>query len=327
VRPPPPPPRAHALAGCAAGLVATLALQPLDVVKTRLQVQDGAARALPLYRGTLHALRTVAATEGAAALYAGLGPALLGAGVSWGAYFAAYSGAKDRWAARLGGGAGELPPGAHLAAAAEAGAAVVLLTNPLWVVKTRMQLQARGRAAARAVPAGARAAAPARTRYRGAVSALRSIVRDEGLAGLYRGLLPSLLLVSHGAVQFAVYEELKRGARGALGGGAPDAPATALPTAAVAAAGALSKLAATAVTYPTQVVRARMQQRQLAAGVGPRYDAPLAALRTVLAREGARGLYKGLAPTLLRVVPQSAITLVVYERVVGALSLLAAAAA
>ena len=318
------PGRTHAIAGCAAGLAATLALQPLDVVKTRLQVQDGAPRGVPRYAGTWHALRTIGATEGVSALYAGLAPALLGAGVSWGAYFAFYTAAKGRWAAALGGEGDRLPPSAHLAAAAEAGAAVVLLTNPVWVVKTRMQLQARGggakaAAVARAVaPAAARAAAPPRAaRVRGGVTAaLRSIVKEEGVAGLYRGLVPSLLLVSHGAIQFAAYEELKRIARVATAT-PPDAP---LPSPAVALAGAASKFVAATATYPTQVLRARLQQKQLAAGLGPRYDAPLAALRTTLAREGVAGLYKGLAPTLLRVVPQSAVSLVVYERVAAALA-------
>ena len=39
--------------------------------------------------------------------------------------------------------------------------------------------------------------------------AVRVILREEGLMGFYRGLLPALLLTSHGAVQFAVYEQLK----------------------------------------------------------------------------------------------------------------------
>ena len=97
------------------------------------------------------------ATEGWASLYAGLAPALLGAGLSWGAYFTAYAAAKARLAeAGLGGSGGSDGKGGpassfasssaalHLLAAAQAGAFVCVLTNPVWVVKTRLQLQRGG---------------------------------------------------------------------------------------------------------------------------------------------------------------------------------------
>jgi solute carrier family 25 folate transporter 32 len=47
-----------------------LALQPLDVIKTRLQVQDGAG-ALPVYKGTRDAMRRILREEGWKALYSG----------------------------------------------------------------------------------------------------------------------------------------------------------------------------------------------------------------------------------------------------------------
>ena len=61
-----------------------------------------------------------------------------------------------------------------------------------------------------------------------------------------------------------------------------------------------------------QVVRTRVQQRRQA-GL-PHYDNTLQALRTIVARESGLGLYKGMGPHLLRVMPQSAITFLVYER-------------
>ena len=165
----------HAVAGCSAGLATTLALHPLDVIKTRLQVQDG-AQAGAAYQGTLDALRCMVRQEGWRALYAGLTPALVGSTLAWGAYFWTYNRAKDRYSRLLearagtaaeagGGGSGarlQLGPAAHLAAAAEAGVIVCLLTNPIWVAKTRLQLQRRQvEAAAAAVAAGPAAAAAA----------------------------------------------------------------------------------------------------------------------------------------------------------------------
>jgi solute carrier family 25 folate transporter 32 len=81
----------------------------------------------------------------------------------------------------------------HLLSAAEAGSVVCVLTNPVWLVKTRLQLQ--GPAHGTHQP------------YTGFYDALRSILKEEGWRGLYKGLGPGLVLVSHGALQFMAYEE------------------------------------------------------------------------------------------------------------------------
>lgn len=62
----------------------------------------------------------------------------------------------------------------------------MLIFNPLWVVKTRMTLQG--------------AVSTAR-QYTGLVDAFRSIAREEGIRGFYKGVVPALLLTSHGAIQ------------------------------------------------------------------------------------------------------------------------------
>ena len=63
----------NAAAGVSGGFVSTMCLHPLDVVNTRLQVQDGRLSQLPVYRSTLHGLQSIAKTEGLACLYAGDG--------------------------------------------------------------------------------------------------------------------------------------------------------------------------------------------------------------------------------------------------------------
>jgi solute carrier family 25 folate transporter 32 len=248
-------------------------------------------------------------------LSAGLAPSLVGSGVAWGVYFYAYNAAKARFR-RTGAAPAEarLSAAQHMRAAAEAGAIVCLATNPLWVAKTRLQLQQRvaltggaaaagaaGACAARAAAAGAAAGA-----YAGLADCLVTIARTEGVRGLYKGLLPSMLLVSHGVIQFVAYEELKAlagrgafdgftralgggggassgGARGGAKGGAKGGKGSANcaqrrePThAEVTAFGALSKLAASVVTYPSQV-RARAGAR-----VAPRGGAAACALAALL---------------------------------------------
>ena len=86
-------------------------------------------------------------------------------------------------------------------------------------------------------------------------------------------------------------------------------------------AGGRGGAAAAAVAHPPPVASAPASTAVV------RYDRLLSAFKTILAREGVGGFYKGLSPTLLRVVPQSALTLMAYERVLGLLQAAVEAAA
>jgi solute carrier family 25 protein 33/36 len=143
-------------------------------------------------------LRAVPRLEGGArALFRGLGPALVAAVPARGVHFWAYGGAKELYARRLNG--GREGPGVHLLAAATAVVATAAAANPAWVVKTRLQLD---RAAG-----GAGAARP---RYSGALDCLRQTARQEGVRGLYRGFSASVLGIGETAMQWVLYEEVKR---------------------------------------------------------------------------------------------------------------------
>jgi solute carrier family 25 folate transporter 32 len=279
--------RDELVAGSVAGASTVAILYPLDVIKTRLQVQDGSERvSLGFWEMGKKLWRS-----GARTLYSGLGPSMLGASIAWGSYFYCYSWSKDR---RQNGG-GALSSMDHLVSGLEAGAVVSLVTNPVWVVKTRLQLQDR------VSGSGIRA-------YDGAIDCFRSIAREEGVAGLYRGLLPSLLLVSHGAIQMAVYERLKKL-------GISEDNHAALVFTSHGLCGALSKASATMATYPFQVMRSRMQQRLDNREL--KYRGLASSVRLTLRREGVLGMYKGLGANLLRNMPSSAITFLVYEAVVS----------
>jgi solute carrier family 25 folate transporter 32 len=158
-----------------------------------------------------------------------------------------------------------------------AGAATTVATNPLWLIKTRIQLGQQ-------------------TTIRGAV---RDIVSRQGVRGLYRGLGPGLLLVSHGAVQFMVYDELNR----VLG---CDDPHERMLTAVA------SKVAAMGVTFPLQVVKTRLQD---ARSLGRAEYATLwGAVRAMFRGEGGVAVfYRGWVPAVVRLVPANALTLVSYE--------------
>ena len=315
----------EAVSGAIAGFAATIALHPLDVIKTRLQVQD-TVRGDVKYTGTVHALKTILKSEGARGAYAGLSPAMVGNTASWAMYFAFYDRAKKRY---------EMNDDidttttrtktlkaswATLLAATEAGVGVSVLTNPIWVAKTRLALQERGGGGLDVSTGGVvRNTKATKVRYKGLLDCLYSIARNEGVPGLYKGLTPSLLLVSHGAIQFTCYENLKNIARGGVSV-APDDNDTApsmeqreLTSTECAVYGMLSKILASFVTYPQQVVRARMQKLQIEERNQIKYKSVLQSFGTISRREGISGMYKGMVPNLARMLPSTGVTFFTYE--------------
>lgn len=134
----------------------------------------------------------------------------------------------------------------HMLAAAEAGSMTLVLTNPIWVVKTRLCLQ-YGNVDQLPVPS--------HKKYHGMIDAFSKVYRHEGLAGFYKGFFPGMLGVSHGALQFMAYEHLKQKYIDHC-----QLPQDVkLGTWEYLTFAALSKLFAASITYPYQVMRARLQ--------------------------------------------------------------------
>ncbi|KAF4383283.1 hypothetical protein F8388_009314 [Cannabis sativa] len=303
----------NATAGALAGFATVAAMHPLDVVRTRFQVNDGRVSNLPTYKNTVHAVFTITRFEasfgfyyGLRGLYAGFSPAVIGSTISWGLYFFFYDRAKQRYSRNR---EGKLSPGLHLASAGEAGGLVCLCTNPIWLIKTRLQLQNPLH----------------QTRpYSGIYDALRTIMREEGWRALYKGIVPGLFLqVSHGAIQFTAYEELRKvivdfkSRKSTEKSGSSDAVLNSIDYAAL---GASSKIAAILLSYPFQVMRSRLQQRPSSEGI-PKYVDTWHVVKETVRFEGVRGFYKGITPNLLKNVPAASITFIVYENVLKLLKL------
>ncbi|KAK5973824.1 HnRNP-L/PTB/hephaestus splicing factor family protein [Trichostrongylus colubriformis] len=171
-----------------------------------------------------------------------------------------------------------------------AGSAVMCCTNPIWVTKTRLCLQYE-------------TGAP--KKYSGMVDCLKTIYKEEGIRGLYRGFIPGLFGTIHGALQFMIYNRMKAW-RCERDGLAKDA---ALGQTDYLMFSALSKIIATTATFPYQVLRTRMQDHNVE---------PKGVWRTTadtVTREGVRGLYKGCLMANLRQLPAAVVTFVTYENV------------
>ncbi|KAJ5554507.1 mitochondrial carrier [Penicillium frequentans] len=285
------------VAGFTAGVVSTLCLHPLDLVKTRLQVDRNATTRLG---SSIQIVRDISRYEGGfAAFYRGLAPNLVGNSTSWALYFLFYGSLKNGMCIYRGS-FSALTSFDYFLASGTAGALTSLLTNPIWVIKTRM------------LSTGSQFPGA----YSSFTTGVKHIYRTEGVPGFYRGLVPSLFGVSHGALQFMAYDRLKvlrshtNQDLSSLGVGHENKTRK-LNNVDFLALSSLSKLFAGCATYPYQVIRSRLQT----------YDAPLMyrgatdAIMQVWAREGISGFYKGLGPNLLRVLPSTWVTFLVYENV------------
>ena len=198
------------IAGISGGVVSTALLLPLDVVKVRLQVNEGTREQstkgsrLGHRLGSFQVIRGIIRHEGSAGLYQGMTPALLGSAVSWGGYFFLYEGFKRHlrnYKSSLSDASPLLSPIENFWLACSAGGVMVFVTNPIWLIKLRMQLQMKK------ASQGLRSTQQS---YSGLIDAARTIVKEEGIWALYKGTGPALLLTSHGGVQFVVYEYLRK---------------------------------------------------------------------------------------------------------------------
>ncbi|CAH2091084.1 unnamed protein product [Euphydryas editha] len=254
----------HAMAGATGSVVGMTAFYPLDTLRSRIQVEDS----VKLHGSSLELLFKLANEEGIESLYRGLCPVLQSLSISNFVYFYTFH-ALRKAAKTKSSVLGDLTFGML------AGSVNVLLTSPLWVVNTRMKFD--------------------KYSYSNLFEGLYIIFKKEGLKGLWSGTIPSLLLVSNPAIQFMIYESLKRQliSRGHF------SSYTAF------LIGAIAKAIATTLTYPLQLIQSRLR-----AGTN---------IKPVFKdiRSKPSIMFRGLEAKLLQTVMTAALMFLVYEKVVG----------
>ncbi|CAD6192501.1 unnamed protein product [Caenorhabditis auriculariae] len=220
--------------------------------------------------------------EGFGSLYKGLVPNLIGVAPSKAVYFYTYSSSKRFWNDSD----FFLPNSAivHMVSAGSAGFVAASAVNPIWLVKTRLQL------------------------HKGPIGIfpmVKRVYQREGLRGFYRGVSASYAGVSETMIQFCIYEYF----RGYLMEHADETDKRKMDFLNFMVAGGSAKFIACVMAYPHEVVRTRLREESnLYRGF----------FRTLfqLYKEGYRAMYRGLSVQLLRTVPNTAITMGTYEFVV-----------
>ncbi|PYH79623.1 peroxisomal membrane protein Pmp47 [Aspergillus uvarum CBS 121591] len=273
---------AHALAGAGGGILSMALTYPLITLSTRAQVESKRAHS------TIYdAVRRIVRREGFAGLYSGLESALFGISVTNFVYYYWYEwtrSAFEKAAAKAGRASRKLTTVESMIAGAIAGIATVMITNPIWVVNTRMTAR-KSDSDQESLPG----AFPGKERAT-TIATLMDLLRREGPKALFAGVLPALVLVVNPILQYTIFEQLKNIVERRRRMTPKDAFYL----------GALGKILATSITYPYITVKSRMH---VASKDGPR-ESLNGSLKRIIQEEGYAGLYNGIGPK----VTQSAIT-------------------
>ena len=304
------------------GMAAAALTSPFDVLRTRLQSDFYRAQILSsrhargitsparlsLSRSiflhvseTLQMLAAIPRTEGWRALFKGLGPTLAGVVPAKAINFYSYGNGKRLISERFNN--GRENAWVHLGAAISAGIITGTVTNPIWLVKTRIQLD----------KSNAEKSGNMRSRrYRNSLDCVVQTLRSEGIRGLYRGLSASYLGVSESTLQWVLYEQMKGYLKRREDAVAASGHETTVWDEITGMGGKLgaagsAKFIATVITYPHEVARTRLRQAPLENG-HLKYTGLLQCFKTMYKEEGMASLYGGLTPHLLRVIPSAAIT-------------------
>jgi solute carrier family 25 citrate transporter 1 len=275
------------LGGMAGGFVEACSLQPLDVVKTRLQLSSKKSM------GIVPLGREIVRNEGVLALYKGLTPFVTHLVSKYCLRF--YS--NEFYRKLLADKAGKVSkPRGFLAGMAAGVTEAIIIVTPFEVVKTRLQQQ--------------RGLDKEKHKYRGPIHCMQTVVKEEGARALWKGCVPTM--TRQGMNQcflFGSYDIIKQFMWGA-GRNDKIQPWQGMVT------GVLAGMLGPCANCPVDVVKTRMMAQGNKIGEAAKYKSMTHCLQTIYKEEGVAALYKGLAPRLARVAPGQGITFTTMEFVI-----------
>lgn len=281
-------PTVKALAGSLGGIVEAFLLQPIDVIKTRLQL-DKKGR----YSGIYNCGSTIAREEGVRALWKGLTPFIGQLTLK----YALRMGSNAFFLEFLRDEQGKLSNSSRLLAGLGAGVTeAMLIVTPFEVVKTRLQQQ--------------KGTDKALLKYHGPVHTALTVAREEGVARLWSGATATT--IRQGSNQMSMF--WGKSVCDNLIWGKQDNDGKVLSPIQSATSGFIASCIGPILNNPMDVVKTRMQA---ASRVGKGYNGFMDCLLTVGRTEGIGALWKGLTPRLARTPPGQAIVWSVSDQITG----------
>ncbi|XP_033845356.1 calcium-binding mitochondrial carrier protein SCaMC-2-B [Periophthalmus magnuspinnatus] len=267
------------VAGGGAGAVSRTCTAPLDRLKVLMQVHASKRNSMHIASGFLHMIRE----GGVRSLWRGNGMNVIKIAPESAIKFMAYEQIK-----RLIGSKQEtLGIPERFVAGSLAGAIAQSSIYPMEVLKTRLALGKTGQ-------------------YTGILDCAKRILKKEGVAAFYKGYVPNMLgIIPYAGIDLAVYETLKNSWLQRFATDSADPGVFVL-----LACGTMSSTCGQLASYPLALVRTRMQGQ--ATDGGPQMTMTTL-FKHIVKTEGALGLYRGLAPNFMKVIPSVSISYVVYE--------------
>uniref|UniRef100_A0A3P8T3L3 EF-hand domain-containing protein n=1 Tax=Amphiprion percula TaxID=161767 RepID=A0A3P8T3L3_AMPPE len=269
------------MAGALAGSVSRTGTAPLDRIKVFRQVHGSTD-----FKGNvLNSFQYMLKEGGLQSMWRGNGINVLKIAPETAIKFTAYEQIKSMM--RGGSETRSLRVHERFVAGSLAGAMAQTAIYPMEVLKTRLTLRKTGQ-------------------YSGIADCAKQILQREGVAAFYKGYVPNLLsIVPYAGIDLAVYETLKFAWLNRNIGLADPGVMV------LVGCGAVSSTCGQLASYPLALIRTRMQAQASVKGA-PKLSM-LALLRNIVTKEGIAGLYRGISPNLLKVVPAVSVSYVAYE--------------
>ncbi|CDF90268.1 probable Succinate/fumarate mitochondrial transporter [Zygosaccharomyces bailii] len=279
------------MSGGTAGLFEALCCHPLDTIKVRMQIYKRTAHAKP--PGFIKTGVSIFKNEGFIALYKGLGAVVIGIIPKMAIRFSSYEYYRTLLANKE---TGVVSTANTFISGLGAGVTeAVMVVNPMEVVKIRLQSQ------------HLKPQEPgAPVKYRNAVQACYTIVKEEGFQALYRGVsLTAARQATNQGANFTAYSKMREALQSYHG-------SETLSSWETSCIGLISGAIGPFSNAPLDTIKTRLQKE--GGNVSKSGWKRIVEIGSQLVKEeGFRALYKGITPRVMRVAPGQAVTFTVYE--------------
>lgn len=282
------------VAGLLAGVATVVIGHPFDTVKVKLQKHNTEAHGMK-YKNGLHCTARIVKSEGVKGLYRGATSSFLGMAFESSLLFGIYSRTKQKMQEGL---QNTRPqPQVIIPSAAYSGAIISFVLCPSELVKCRMQVQ------------GTDSLVPKSSRYSSPLDCALKTMKTEGVTGIFRGGLTTLLRESLGnAVFFSVYEYVRYYMHLQLKAASSDHNDL-IDVGIGIVTGGLGGVAFWSAVLPLDVAKTIIQTASDKSST----KNPFRILNSIYRRAGLRGCYTGLGPTIARAFPANAAAIVTWE--------------